>query len=226
MRAALATPGCLVVLALACACSAPPKITPVTPADADPLIRTCLAHYPPGSFALVHAIEATLPLGNASSVIGVSSWDEETHTLSAALLAPEGIALFEAARLGGTDLLVTRALAPLDRPGFAAGLFEDLDFMYFPPGQRANGASVKGGEPVPGRYADGRSVCRWTVDGRYFDLVPAADGGFSLSEYFEGGEPLRRYEAGPPASDGFPMHARFVRTGATGYSMSFRLVEQ
>jgi len=219
--------------------------------EADLLARSCLARFPSGSFAVVHAIEATLPFGNASSVLGVSSWDAKSRTLSAALLAPEGIALFEASRTGGGEVVVTRALPPLDRPGFAEGLFEDLAFLYFPPGHdisvppradspepatavfpahgQGEGSPGTAGTahlPVPGRYEDGRSVCRWPLPDRTIDLVPAPDGGFAMVEYRDSSEPVRRFEAGRSTSSGhFPLSSRFERSGPAGYSMRFSLVE-
>jgi len=217
----------LIALALACACSSPPGIVPLPAADADPLLRSCLARFPSGSFEVVHAIEATLPLGNASTVVGVSAWDAGSRTLSAALLAPEGIALFEASRFGKGDVSVTRALPPLDRPNFAHGLFEDLGFMYFAPGGGPSGSDGDVSAPQVGRYGDGSPVCRWSLEGSVVDLVSSGEGGFTLSEYRGSGEPVRRYEAGPTTSArGFPHSSRFQRTGPAGYSMRFTLVEQ
>jgi len=217
----------IVAVFFPCACSAPPVLNPAAPAQADLLTRTCLSRFPSGSFAVVHAIEASLPLENASTVVGVSSWEEGTRTLSAALLIPEGIALFEASRFGGGNVSVTRALPPLDRPDFADGLFDDLDFMYFPPGEGSDARSGSAVIPAAGHYPDGRSVCRWELDGHFVDLVPGEDGSFSLSEYRGSGEPFRRYEAGPVLSAaGFPVTSSFHRAGPAGYSMRFTLVEQ
>lgn len=213
-------------LLLACACAGPPAVSLLPAVEADPLVRSCLAHFPSGSFAVVHAIEATLPFGKASSVLGVSSWDEESRTLSAALLAPEGIALFEASRTGGGNVVVTRALPPLDRPGFAEGLFEDLELIYFPPGAGPGLPPAVALRPVPGRYDDGRTVCRWSIADRVVDLLPADDGGFLLLEYREGAKPSRRFEARAPDPGDFPLSARLEKAGAAGYSMQFTLVEQ
>lgn len=207
-------PGLLLTLGLLC-CGGLPALQPEDISSRPALRRACAAVFPAGSWSLVHVMEVSLPLGQTSSIIGVSTLDAGEKSLHSALLSPEGITLFDATYQGGR-LTVRRALPPLDREGFAAGLFRDVRLMFIQPA----------GEPHKlGRLERGGRACRWTLPGGARDIIILGDGGWRIRDYDQGGALQREVRAHPPLSRGFAKKVKLVKKGSLGYSMHLELLE-
>ncbi len=205
----------LAVSALLAACAAPqpPALQPqALPSGSD---EQCQAVYPAGDWQFVHAIEFVMAEGGRGTAIGITTLRQ--GDIDCVLLTVEGLSLFEASqsRQGGLD--IRRALPPFDRPGFAAGLFDDVRTIFSPP----EAASVVHG--VIGR----ESVCRHSLaDGRVTDVLPQRDGRWQILTYRQGrGE--RSLQAGScRAVEGacIPEHLELRGRGPSGYTLRMTLV--
>ena len=197
------------------ACSGLPEVREVTPEDRPALAAGCRVPYPQGAWTVVHSIQVRLPGGGRSTLVGVSASIPLEDRLESVLLSPEGIVLFEASRQAG-EIKVARALPPLDRDGFAQGLFSDVRFLFFPPA----------GELVlVGRTVSGGAVCRYQWGNRTEDLLPTPAGGWIRREYAD--NTLRRQvTSDQPNASGFASSLELIVYGLGNYRMSFhRLTE-
>ena len=139
----------LAALMLCTGCLSVPEtaLLPGAPED----LKRCIALFPAGPWECVHTIEAVIPGGMSSSLLGITKGDPAGRTLHTVLLAPEGFILFEAAQRDN-KISVLKAVAPFDSPAFAGGLMDDVSFLFLAP------------ESAPskwGRTADGAVLCRW-----------------------------------------------------------------
>jgi len=191
----------------------------IRPAEAEPAARitsSCLSLFPEGAWTVVHAIEATMPLGHRTAIIGVSRRHVENDTLSSVLMAPEGV-IFFAGRDQGGEIHVDRALPPLDDAEFATRLFRDVRLMFLPP---------PGAPTEAGTTGAGLATCRWHLGAdRYLDVVLEEEGGWQVVEYGPGGEVSRRMAATRPGKQGFSQLTRLSVAGSAGYRMRFQLLE-
>ena len=177
----------------------------------------CAAVFPAGTFGVVHALEVSLPrLNKKSSVIGVTDGDSRQDRLSAVLLTPEGMTVFEATYHRG-QVKVQRSLPPLDEPEFATRLFSDVRLMLRAPPGELEAAGV---------LEDGRRVCRYRDGPAVVDVVleRARDGGYSVIDYGEQTSPTRELRAYPPLHQGFPRRAELHVSGLVGYTLRFSLL--
>lgn len=197
------------------ACSSLPEVREASLAEHPKLLAACQVAYPQGDWAVVHSILITLPGGGRSALLGITASEAEEGCLSSVLLAPEGIVLFKGSSCLGA-VKVERALPPLDRDGFAHGLFADVHFIFLPPA----------GEPsFVGRTAGLEPICRWESNGLTQDLLPNTDGSWKRREY-EDGRLQREVASGKPGAGGFAPVVDLERHGMAGYKMRFLLVEE
>jgi len=141
--------GLLTALLLCAGCLTVPE-TPLLPGALEDLDR-CAALFPSEPWECVHTIEAVIPGGMSSSLLGITRGDPAGRRLHTALLSPEGFILFEAEQRE-EKISVLKAVVPFDSPAFARGLMEDVGFLFLAP------------EASPskwGRAADGAVLCRW-----------------------------------------------------------------
>jgi hypothetical protein len=167
---------------------------------------------------VLHRIEAHLPLDNGAVMLGATVMDPPGRRFTSALVSTEGLTLLEAARLDAdpTDR-VFRAVPPLDRPGFAGGLLDDVELVLLPP---------RGPLFEIGRLPDDRLVCRFRGRGaEVIDVVPAAAGEFEVSRYDPQGRLLRKASARGPAESGLNRQIRIEAFGAGGYTLNLTLIE-
>lgn len=115
---------------------------------------TCTALFPRGNWQFVHSIEFTMKDGSGPPLIGVTTINGDT--LGCALITVEGLTLFEALYPDNAQVVVRRAIAPFDKPEFAAGLIGDIRAIFQPP--TANSV-------MTGQAAEATAVCRYTQAG-------------------------------------------------------------
>ncbi|PID73909.1 MAG: hypothetical protein CSB33_01320 [Desulfobacterales bacterium] len=171
------------------AASHPPVLRPLEPLDsaaADQLRQTCLALSGPVETPrrLVHSIEARLPGGGGTVLMGVTQADCAAGVIRSVLLTLEGMVLFDGETgpavynemAGKKDIRIHRALPPFDSPGLAAGLLSDAALIACPPHRPPD--AVGSGD-------QGRHICRFRKSRVTLDLIPEADG-WTLREYADG----------------------------------------
>jgi hypothetical protein len=141
--------GLLAALMLWAGCLTAPE-TPLLQGAPEDLDR-CVGLFPPGPWECVHTIEAVIPGGMTSSLLGITKGDPAGRRLHTVLLTPEGFILFEAERRE-EEISVLKAVAPFESPAFARGLMDDVSFLFFAP---------KAKPSKWGRTKDGAVLCRW-----------------------------------------------------------------
>lgn len=165
---------CLAVAMLTVSCAAEhkqlqPRLSR-TPGGTEALAR-CAVLFPQGRWQFVHAIDFRMADGSGGNALGVVVLDGDQ--IQTALMTVEGLTLFEASSSGDENIQVTRAIAPFDRPGFAAGLMQDVRTLFRPPTGKARYGSL----------ANGSRVCRYEADPATTDITPSRDGCWQLSTY-------------------------------------------
>lgn len=210
----------LLVLALSASCARLPRIMPDTRSVPEASIAPFTV-FPSGRWQLTHAIEAIVPGGKKSGLIGVSVLSSSERRLECALMTLEGLVLF-AGRYDGR-LIIERALSPFDRPGFAKGLIDDLLLLFFKP----DGAMLK-----TGVSPDGARVSRFgSSSGGATDVVLRGDHAWAVHKYSSGHKLERSIEARDRVPVGaaeeivFAGHLTLKRHGLMGYQLDLRLVD-
>jgi len=179
-------------LMMAVSCRILPPTAPIVPID-PVLIEKCSSLFPLKSFRAVHALTASMFGDKKSLFVGITVADIPSARIRSFLLSVEGMVLFDATSVNRT-ITIHRAVAPMDKQGFAQGLFYDVEFIYFPPQGTLTGAEVA---------ADGTLVCRWQNNHRFVEISSEASGHSTLTERSESREVLRRAEFFPPLVNGF-----------------------
>lgn len=210
----------LVLITLTVACARPPKISPLSNSLYRATIAACDRVFPAGRWQVHHVIEATIPGGQKTNLMGVSVLTSHERSIRCALMTIEGLVLFA----GDYDgrLTIERAVGPFERPGFAQGLMADLLMLYFRPKAPVHQA---------GRLPGGERICRFfSADGETTDVIVRDDQTWSVLKY----DPDYRLERSIEARDlsetespdyAFADHMTLKRHGMLGYQLELRLVE-
>ncbi len=177
----------------------------------------CTALFPQGNWQFVHSIEFTMKDGSGPPLIGVTTING--NTLGCALITVEGLTLFEALYPGNADVVVRRAIAPFDKPEFAAGLIGDIRAIFQPP----TADSV-----LTGQVAGATSVCRYTkTGGGVVDIELNADDCWRIKQY-SADLLLQRSIIGrscrKTGSASFPEYLELKTYGRNGYTLKMTLL--
>lgn len=208
----------ILAMLLVAACAGPPRIA-VPPDDThDAFAAACAAVFPQGDWQFAHAIQAHLPDGSRQTLIGITRISTAAQAFEGAMLTLEGMVLFQA-RYDGTAIEVKKAVPPMDQPGFAQGLIDDIALLFFPPA--APPAQT-------GLVKDGARICRYPLDDGIQDVVVQPDGRWEIRRYGSNGR-LRRTVL-PDGSEarhpqGFPSRLELRAHGAKGYRLNMSLME-
>jgi hypothetical protein len=170
--------------------------------------------FPKGDFRIVHSIDATLPFGNNTVLLGVIA--VEKAGLHMVLLSPEGLSLFEA-DYSGDKLEVQRALPPLNRGGFAQGLLDDVRATFLPP---------PGTRSIVGRSPDGQTVCRFDGSGDLTTDVVLGAHGPAIVRNYRGTSSIREIQITGVDAEGFHSEIKLRVPGIGGYSLTMRLLSR
>lgn len=212
-----------VVAAVTCAaCAGMPRLEPAP----DARVQSSLAErarlpFLTGRWRLVHSIEADLPGGHRTALMGVTESDAVRGSVHAVMMSLEGVVLFDGI-YDGQRLSVARAVPPFDRPSFARGMIDDITLMLFAP---------RGDSPRCGSLPGGRSACRFVAtasshpgDPVTIDVV-MRQSGWEVRRYASGDRPGRLVTI--PLFPGHPLPQRVeIRApGPGGYRLQLSLVE-
>ncbi len=204
----------LFVLLLLVSCAGNTPSLPVLYSPAD-MQQSCQPLFPRGSYQYVHLIEFTLPGGQHGNAMGVTVI--RGRAIDVTLMTVEGFVLF--AGSFETTLTVSRAVPPFDKPGFAAGMLEDIRTIFLQPQ----------GEQLAGRLADGSPLCRIVApDGLVTDSICAPDSCCRLNIYAADQRLLRTVTgqgcSSAPGGTVIPENLHLQSMEAGGYSLEMTLI--
>ncbi|MCJ8501603.1 DUF3261 domain-containing protein [Desulfatitalea alkaliphila] len=208
----------ILVMLLVVACAGPPRIA-LPPDDTNgDFAADCAAVFPQGNWQFAHAIQAHLPDGSRQTMIGITRISAAAQAFECAMLTLEGMVLFQA-RYDGTAIEVKKAVPPMDQPGFAQGLIDDIALLFFPPAAPP---------AQSGLLKDGARICRYPLGDGIQDVVVQPDGRWEIRRYGADGRPRRTVlpdgsEARHP--QGFPSRLELRAHGAKGYRLNMSLME-
>jgi hypothetical protein len=205
------------VLSVTTACARLPEIHIPTGYEPLPSHVLCREVFPRGRWQMHHAIEATVPGGGKTVLTGVTVLDSQARTMASALMTVEGLVLFRG-RYDGA-LTVDRAISPFDRPGFAEGLMEDLQLLFFTP----RGSLCRSGQMAPKER-----VCRYCLTDAFIDVLVRFDATRQIRQYDARQRLKRTIDIhGTAAVDAVPFAKKLTlsRHGLLGYQLNLTLLE-
>lgn len=199
---------------LAASCAGRPALRTAEPGREREIVSACTAPFLTGKRRLVHSIQATMPGGGKTTLIGVTLLDPATRRIEAALMTIEGLVLFEGTREGA--LTVRRAIPPFDVPSFAQGLMDDIALIFFHP---------EGTLADAGTAPDGSLMCRYTVDKGTVYLMRRKDNTWKEFLYSADSKPQRIVDIGQLTAEGIPARVILKAKGMAGYALEMDLIE-
>jgi hypothetical protein len=204
-------------LLLALSCARLPKIVPVTGADPSGPAEGCNRIFPAGKWQLLHSIEADLPGGRNSVMMGLTVLSSRLRSNRSVIMSLEGFVVFDGEFNQG--LKVHRALPPFDSPGFAEGLMEDIRLIFFKP---------EGPAAECGILTDGSTVCRYkNPDGGVVDIVFRSTGTCEALRYDRKQRLTRivRIPVDARSAAGLPQTIELTAQGKQAYKLVMTLLE-
>ena len=194
------------------ACSAIPHIIAVDAALTPKTIKNCETVFNKGTWQFAHVIEATLPGGRKSQLIGVTEVSSSPERIHAVMMTIEGLVLFDGLEDG--KLTINRGVAPFDSLSFAKGLMEDIRLMFLDPD----------GEPMGAGITDnGFEVCRYRISNdAVIDVMVRPDCMFEIRKYEN--EQLIRKVVAELNSRSIPEKIEFVAYEPANYRLNLRLI--
>jgi hypothetical protein len=201
---------------LVLSCARLPKILPVTGADPSEPAEVCGRIFPAGEWQLLHSIEADLPGGRRSVMMGLTVLSSRLRSNRSVIMSLEGFVVFDGEVNQG--LTVHRALPPFDSPGFAEGLMADIRLVFFQPE----------GSAECGKLTDGSTVCRYKKpDGGVVDIVLRSTGTCESLRYDREQRLIRtvRVPADARTGDGMPQTIELTARGKQSYKLVMTLLE-
>ncbi len=208
----------LLMVFMLVACVHLPEIRTVEDNTAAGRIAACSAIFPHGKWQLVHAIEIFPPVGSKQTVLGIVQLSSEQRSFHCVLMTIEGLVLFEADFDGA--VVIRRALPPLDKPGMAEGIVQDISFLFLAPEQPCIAAGLS---------KDAVWICRYTCADHYLeDVVLQPDGLWEIKCYNQSHRPMRTIA--PMAKEdlhasGLPSRVVLKAHGLGGYELRMSLID-
>lgn len=212
----------LCMLWLCCSCTGLPPIEPPGPGHAGDGLHLCTGTpFIRGSWQLVHSIQADLPQGRRSVLIGVSNLWSVSQSVHCVMMTVEGMVILDA--VFGPNLTINKGVPPFDDERFARGVIDDIRLAVFPP---------PGTQPEPGFLEGQKPVCRYvTEDGRVTDVIGPTGLDWEIKRYSKSGDLNRTVQltvkpvAVAEKSVPLPDRLRIIAPGALGYDLNLTLLE-
>lgn len=209
----------LTIVLLTASCGSLPRIEANRGAFSD-YPAACRQLFLKGNWQFQHVIEASLPGGRKSSLMGVSIVSAEKGNFRSILMTVEGWVVFDVEYDGAIRVL--RALPPFDSESFFQGLIHDLRLIFLMP----EGVLTEIGT-LPG----GAAVCRYLQpDGGVIDLSQNAAGCWLLQEYdqqYKKKCTIDIFFNDDVRFDGqdVPSRLKLAVSGYAGYNLDIHLIE-
>lgn len=200
------------------ACSHLPEIRTMEESAAAGRTARCSDIFPHGQWQLVHAIEILPPVGSKQTVLGIVQLSSKQKSFHCVLMTIEGLVLFEADFDGAVT--IRRALPPLDKPGVAEGIVQDISLLFFAPEQPcvATGLSKKAAW-----------ICRYSsTDQGHKDIILLSDGRWEIRRYNKNHRLMRTIALmfkGDLHASGMPSFVVLKAYGIGGYQLRMSLIE-
>lgn len=208
----------LFILLMVAGCAHLPEIRKVEESTASSRIAACNAIFLNGRWQLVHAIEILPPVGSKQTVMGIVQLSSKQRTFHCVLMTIEGLVLFEA-DFDGT-VKVERALPPLDKPGMAEGMVQDISLIFFAPEKPMIAAGLS---------KDAEWICRYpAADKGREDIALKPDGLWEIRLYNRRSRLIRTIS--PVGREdlkagGLPSRVVLKAYGLGGYQLKMSLIE-
>jgi len=208
------------ILSVIASCGTLPQIHPPNGRALSEAAPQCRRLFLQGSWQFQHAIEATLPGGHKSVLMGVSIVSADSGSIHSVLMTIEGLVVFEAEY--DRELRILRALSPFNSERFARGLINDIRLIFFKP----PGALVE-----TGTLPNGSAVCRYRQpDNQVVDAVRKSDHHWELQAYnrwFTKKRTVDIFFNDNFRFDGFhlPNRLKLTSHGFDGYTLDMDLIE-
>jgi len=218
----LNSPGILLfsIVMLLSSCSALPEIVPVASSEVSVIRQKCKALFPQGKWQFVHSIEASMPGGRQTTMIGVTRISSADKTIQSVMMTIEGLVLFDGV-YNGQKIMINRGVPPFDTPALAQGMMDDIRLIFFHP-------------QVPaihiGSSEDGALICRYNTGKKITqDVLIHPNGSWTIHQYH--GSLLKRTVRAfvnedrvfPEKPD--PARIKLSAHGASGYSLLLKRIE-
>jgi hypothetical protein len=163
----------LLILLLPVACAHLPEIRKAGDGSADRQASECTGIFPQGEWQFAHTIQIFPPGGSKQTLMGIVKMSSRKRTFHCVMMTIEGLVLFEASYDGA--IAIQRAVPPLDKPGLAEGMVQDILLVFFPP---------EAPRMAAGLSANQDWVCRYpSVDQGFQDIVLRPDHTWQIRRY-------------------------------------------
>lgn len=208
----------LFVVLMITACAHLPEIRELQDSASADRIAACGGVFPHGRWQLVHAIEVLPPLGSKQTVLGIVQLSSEQRTFHCVLMTIEGLVLLDADFDG--EVTVQRALPPLDTPGMAEGMVQDISLLFFAPERPCLTAGLS---------REAAWICRYpSTDQGHQDIILQPDGRWEIRRYSQSHRLMRTIA--PMAGEdfhagGLPSRVTLEAHGLGGYRLRMSLIE-
>jgi len=195
-----------------------PALTINPPEQTAALATSCKLIFPKGNWQFVHSIEFTLNNGRGSTMLGVTSINN--NQLACALLSPEGFTLFAGHYDQNNALVVDRALPPFTSPDFAAELMADVQTIFLAPSPAHS---------QYGQLVDQNPICRYQEQSsKTVDILPKIKNGCWQINSYDVNMVRQRTIIGRDCLENqgqnIPTRLELQRHGAQGYTLQLHLV--
>ncbi len=205
---------------LLASCSALPEIAPVAPSKESAIRQQCKALFPQGKWQFVHSIEASMPGGRQTTMIGVTRISSADKTIHCVMMTIEGLVLFDGV-FNGHKVIINRGVPPFDTPSFAQGMIDDIKLIFFNP--RTPAIHV-------GSMENGALICRFhTGKETAQDVVIHPNGSWMIRQY-HGNQRKRTVqifinEDRVLGEKSEPVRIKLTALGSSGYSLLLKRIK-
>lgn len=181
-------------------------------------VAPCVSIFPQGRWQFVHSLQIQPPVGSEQTVLGVIQLSSQHRTFHCVLMTIEGLVLFEADFDGAVK--VRRALPPLDKPGMAEGIVQDISLIFLAPQQPLETA---------GYSKEAERICRYPSADLGVEDVALKRGGLWEIRLYNQFHRLTRIVSAMSRADPntgcLPSMVVLNAPGALGYTLKMRLIE-
>ncbi|MFV0436048.1 MAG: hypothetical protein ACK5PS_01445 [Desulfopila sp.] len=209
----------LLVLVSLCSCVGRgdlevPALRPPAAMTAEEAAVAAPVLFPEGHWQFVHDIRFVVDGGGGGSAIGVLDLDDQA--IGCVLMTVEGLVLFAGRSVDNGPVEVSRAQAPFDRPGFAAGLLDDIRLIFRQPA----------GNGQRGHLADGVAVLRHQQGDLVTDILQRDDDCWTVESYRRGEKQrtVRARNCRVIDATTIPGDIELVNRGRLGYTLYLHLL--